>query len=78
MNTPYEIVVFGHLPPEWSSVFGQLKVVCQPDGNTVITGVLPDQAALYGLLMSLRDWGISLISVNLVAQIGIEHHEKPA
>jgi glycine/D-amino acid oxidase-like deaminating enzyme len=33
-------------------------------GETVLTGSLPDQAALHGLLKKLRDLGVSLISVN--------------
>jgi hypothetical protein len=37
-----------------------LEVVCQPDGNTRITGELSDQAALFGLLLRLRDLGLSL------------------
>jgi hypothetical protein len=32
------------------------------DGNTCIAGSLPDQSALSGLLMRLRDLGITLIS----------------
>jgi hypothetical protein len=63
MNQYFEISIHGHLAPEWTAVFDGMEVVCLPDGNTLITGNLPDQAALYGLLMQLRDLGMTLISV---------------
>jgi len=34
------------------------------EGETVLTGSLPDQAALHGLFKKLSDLGVSLISVN--------------
>ncbi len=64
MNTRYDIIVREHLPPGWSAVFDGMEVVCQPDGNTRITGSLPDQAALFGLLLRLRDLGLTLVSLN--------------
>jgi hypothetical protein len=59
----YEIVIRGHLTSQWGAVFEGMEVSCLPDGNTCITGVLPDQSALYGLLVRLRDLGVTLISV---------------
>lgn len=59
--------VQGELAPSWSAVFGDLAVAAEPDGTTLVTGELPDQAALHGLLGSIRDLGLSLISVDTVA-----------
>jgi hypothetical protein len=59
----YEIVVHGHLTLDWEAVFERMEVTCLPNGNTLITGKLADQAELYGLLMQLRDLGMTLISV---------------
>ncbi len=64
MNMRYNIIVREHLPPGWSAVLDGMEVVCQPDGNTCITGSLPDQAALFGLLLRLRDLGLTLVSLN--------------
>lgn len=64
MSQQFEIVVCGLLPAAWSETFGGMRVISQPNGKTRICGPLADQAALYGLLMCLRDWGLSLVSVN--------------
>jgi hypothetical protein len=63
MNQHFEIIIRGHLTPEWAVVFDGMEVVCLSDGNTLITGNLPDQSALYGMLMQLRDLGMTLVSV---------------
>ncbi len=68
MSQQYEIVIRGHLPGQWITFFEDMEVTCLPDGNTRIAGSLPDQSALYGLLMRLRDLGLTLISVNPVQE----------
>ena len=66
MDQKYEIVIRGHLPPHWIVAFEGMEIHSQLDGNTCIAGSLPDQSALYGLIMRLRDLGINLVSVNAV------------
>ena len=60
----YQIRVRGHLPPGWAAEFPELKLECEPSGLTSLTGPVPDQAALYGLLVHIRDLGLTLISLN--------------
>jgi hypothetical protein len=60
----YCIRIEGHLSADWSDWFGGMIVRCQPDGTTMLVGPVRDQAALQGLLISVRDLGLSLISVN--------------
>jgi hypothetical protein len=55
--------VHGELAPSWSAVLADLAVAAQPDGTTLVSGELADQAAVHGLLASIRDLGLSLISV---------------
>ncbi len=62
----YEIRIEGELDPSWSTWFGDLRVVSTGDGQSVLSGPLPDQAALYGILIKIRNLGISLVSVNRV------------
>jgi hypothetical protein len=58
----YEIRVDGVLDDRWADWFGGLQVTS--DGTqTVISGLLPDQPALHGLLAKIRDLGLSLVSV---------------
>jgi hypothetical protein len=59
--------VRGELAPTWSAVLADLAVAADPDGTTLLTGVLADEAALHGLLAALRDLGISLVSLETVA-----------
>jgi len=62
----YEIRLQGHLAARWSAWFDGLNVANQPDGTTVISGPVADQAALHGLLQKARDVGLPLLSVTLI------------
>jgi hypothetical protein len=68
METPelYEICVEGRLGPEWSAWFDGLTVTNQPTGKTVLSGAVPDQAALHGILIKIRNLGLPLLSVRRV------------
>jgi hypothetical protein len=48
---------------EW---FEGLTIMLEEDGETLLTGPVTDQAALYGLLKKVRDLGMPLLSVNRV------------
>lgn len=71
MNAPqlYEIRVGGHLSANWAARFERLSMRHEPEGETVLTGML-DQAALHGAFMKIRDLGLNLISVNPVEAAG--------
>ncbi len=62
----YEIRTRGHLGREWTDWFDGLSVTPTADGDTLLTGPVADQAALYGLLRRVRDMGLPLLSVNRV------------
>jgi hypothetical protein len=63
-STEYHIQIQGHLAADWSEWFEDMTVQCRPDGTTVLSGPVRDQAALHGLLLKVRDLGLTLISVN--------------
>ena len=67
MNAPemYEIRVAGHLSANWAARFEGLSMRHEPEGETVLSGML-DQAAIHGVLVKIRDLGLNLISVNRV------------
>jgi hypothetical protein len=62
----YCLRVEGHLDDHWSSWFGRFAITRETDGTTTITGPVVDQAELHGLLVKVRDLGVTLISVALV------------
>jgi hypothetical protein len=62
----YEIRLQGHLAARWSAWFDGLTVTNKPDGTTIISGPVADQAALHGLLQKARDVGMPLLSVTSV------------
>jgi len=62
----YEIRIQGHLDNRWTGWFGDLDFALEENGDTLITGTVVDQAALFGLLRKVRDVGLPLVSVNRV------------
>jgi hypothetical protein len=60
----YRIRVWGHLGVQWRSWFDGMVITLEENGETLISGPVIDQAALYGLLKKVRDLGLPLISVN--------------
>ena len=61
--TVYKIRIKGQLDSQWTDWFEGLTITLEEDGNTLLTGLVIDQAALHGLLKKIRDLGIALVSV---------------
>lgn len=73
LGTPaiYCITVLGQLSQTWSQDFGNLTIETIGETNqgtqTTMTGLLPDQAALFGILNHLYGLGFPLVSVECIA-----------
>jgi hypothetical protein len=59
----YEIRIKGHLDSRRAQCFEGLTMTRLPDGETVLSGPIVDQAALHGVLSKIRDLGLPLLSV---------------
>lgn len=59
----YQIRVKGYLDQERSSWFDGLTITHNEQGETILSGALIDQAALYGVLLKIRDLGLPLLEV---------------
>ena len=59
----YEIKIKGCLDPSWADWFASLKLTHLEGDVTLLSGYLPDQASLHGLLERIRDLNLKLISV---------------
>jgi hypothetical protein len=65
-STRYEIRVRGHLGQTMRTAFPELHA--RVEGNdTVLSGELPDQAAVYGVLAAMESLGLELIEVRRVS-----------
>ncbi len=61
--TIYQIRLKGHLGHEWTDWFDGLTITLEDNGETLLTGPVADQAALFGLLKKVRDLGMTLLSL---------------
>jgi len=63
----YQIRVYGRVDPSWSEWFSGLELSVDVDErgtvSTRLTGTLPDQGALRGVLNRLWDLNLTLLSV---------------
>lgn len=69
----YEIRVEGHLADHWSRWFEGLAIR-HDEAQTVLVGLLDDQAALYGVLGKIHDLNLVLVSVNRLPRPGWYNH----
>lgn len=63
----YEIRLHGHLDERRARQFAGLTMTLLPEGETLLTGPIVDQAALHGILARIRDMGMPLIEVKQVS-----------
>jgi hypothetical protein len=66
MTTYYQIKIKGHLDAHWVSWFDNMTISNDANGEAVLYGSLPDQAALHGVLIKIRDLGLPLLAVSSI------------
>jgi hypothetical protein len=53
----------GHLDPTWQEWLEGLQIVHESEGTSRLSGTLPDQSALYGVLTKLSHLSLTLLSL---------------
>lgn len=66
MVDKYEIRIEGHLNPRWSDWLGGLTIARLENGVTLLSGTVPDQAALHDLLAKVRDLNLKIVSIEKI------------
>jgi hypothetical protein len=71
----YEVQVEGVLDGRWSEWFQGLRIENQDD-ETILSGTLPDQPALHGILDKVRDLGLTIITVRRLPSEQLDHEPQ--
>ena len=75
----YRIKVEGRLKESWSDWFNGLEIEFRTEGDqkpvTTLTGPIPDQSALLGVLIKIGNLGLRLLSLELI-DVGQEAGQK--
>lgn len=62
----FQIRIEGHLGDQWAGRLGELTITPEENGDTLLTGPIADQAALFGLLKKVRNLGMPLVSLQRI------------
>jgi hypothetical protein len=57
------IRIKGHLDPSWQQWLENLQIAHEEGGTSWLSGTLPDQAALYGVLQKIDRLSLRLLSL---------------
>jgi len=73
----YQLCVRGHVSERRLSWFTDLAVVHTAAGDSLITATQLDQATLHALLQHIRDLGLELLSLQIVAPAASDPAPSP-
>jgi hypothetical protein len=62
----YKILIKEQIDGKWLAWFDEFTITRTESGETLLTGSIPDQSALHGLLARIRDLNLTLISINRI------------
>ena len=63
-----EIRVKGQLSDQWRDWFENMDLKLLENGEMILSGAIPDQAALMGILNKLNRLNLTLLSVNEISR----------
>ncbi len=64
----YRIYIKGRLDRKWGDWFGGFEIT-YTNGDTLLQGTVPDQAALHGILAKINELGLLLLSVDRLSGV---------
>jgi hypothetical protein len=67
-ETTFEIHVRDVLDEKWAAFFAPLSLSLGME-ETILTGVVHDQAELFGILLKIHDLGLTLVSLTPLKQV---------
>ena len=59
----YQIRLKGYLKADWFDWFDGLSISHEENGETLLSGYIPDQSALFGIFLKIQNLEITLLSV---------------
>lgn len=59
----YQIRLKGYLKADWSDWFDGLTISHEESGVTVLSGLIQDQSALFGIFLKIQNLGLTLLAV---------------
>jgi hypothetical protein len=65
----YRIRIKDHLDQSWSDWIDGLTIKHEENGETLLSGYLKDQSALFGIFLRIQKLGLTLLSVNKSDQL---------
>jgi hypothetical protein len=72
----HSIPVQEHLAATWSAWFDNMTISNEASSQAVLRGQLPDQVALHGVLIKIRDLGLPLLAITIIATDKIHHNQS--
>jgi len=63
MTGKTKITIQGHLDKKWEDWFDGMEISYEGD-NTILSGIMKDEAHMHGILNRIMDLNLKLISVN--------------
>jgi len=70
-----QIRVKGQIDERWSEWLDGLTITHTEEGETLLSGEVLDQAALYGLIAKLRDLGLPLLAMSSAEELPMSDSE---
>lgn len=77
MDHQVQIRIKGQIDERWSEWLDGLTITHTGENETLLTGRIQDQSALYGLMSKLRDLGLPLAALEVSEEAATSEKDAP-